>query len=60
MTCFLLGVSSLFLLVDLATTSLRSGFQVYLLALGSVIIGQGSTIFVGNWILFLNSLFFLG
>ena len=29
MTCFLLGVSSLLLHVDLVTTSLRAGFQVY-------------------------------
>ena len=29
-TCFLLGVFSLFLHVDLATASLRTGFQVYL------------------------------
>ena len=30
MTCFLLGVSSLFLHLDLVSTSCRAGFQVYL------------------------------
>ena len=30
MTCFVLGLSSLFQHVDFVTTSLRAGFQVYL------------------------------
>ena len=40
--------SSLFLHVDLVTTYLMAGFQVYLLALGSVYIGQSSMILVGR------------
>ena len=53
-TCFLLGVSSLFLLVDLFTTSLGAAFLV----LGSVYVDQGSKIrFIGSWISFLDCLF---
>ena len=49
-----MGVSSLFLLVDLFTTSLRAAFLV----LGSVYVDQGSKIrFIGSWISFLDCLF---
>ena len=52
----------MFLNVDLVTTFLRAGFQVYLsLPLGSVHIGQGiTTQFVGSCISFLHSLVFPG
>ena len=48
---FFCSFSAFFQHVDLVTTSLRAGFQFYLLALGSVNVDQDGTIrFVGSWI----------